>query len=160
MPQRVFFEGSSENSSDWRWPFWPLVPLYPYGNRRTLRTEIVKDTVWTFDQVQGIFYVVVPIRMTVVRLAAGGLLVYAPIAPTGECVRLLRELEVQHGAVQYIILPTVSGLEHKVFVGPFARQFRTAQVFVAPHQWSFPLNLPLSWLGLPLGRTQPLPEQP
>ncbi len=160
LPQRVFFEDSSENSSDWRWPFWPLVPLYPYGNRRTLRTEIVKDTVWTFDQVQGIFYVVVPIRMTVVRLAAGGLLVYAPIAPTRECVRLLRELEAQHGAVQYIILPTVSGLEHKVFVGPFARQFRTAQVFVAPHQWSFPLNLPLSWLGLPLGRTQPLPEQP
>ncbi len=155
-PPSVVFE----NPSDWRWPFWPLVPLYPYGNRRTLRTEIVKDTIWTFDQVQGIFYVVVPIRMTVVRLAGGGLLVYAPIAPTRECVRLLQELEAQHGQVKYIILPTVSGIEHKVFVGPFSRRFPTAQVFVAPHQWSFPLNLPLSWLGLPLGRTQPLPENP
>ncbi|NES87378.1 MAG: DUF4336 domain-containing protein, partial [Moorea sp. SIO2B7] len=60
--------------------------------------------------------------------------------------------------VKYIILPTASGLEHKVFVGPFARRFPQAQVFVAPHQWSFPLNLPLSWLGFPGGRTQILPE--
>lgn len=151
---------SSDQSTDWRWPFWPIVPLYPYGNRRTLRTEVVKDTLWTFDQIQGIFYVTVPIRMTVVRLAAGGLLVYAPIAPTRECLRRLQELEAQYGEVKYIILPTVSGIEHKVFVGPFARQFRAAQVFVAPHQWSFPLNLPLSWLGLPPGRTHPLPDDP
>jgi hypothetical protein len=45
-----------------------------------------------------------------------------------------------------------------VFVGPFARCFPKARVFVAPHQWSYPLNLPLSWLGLPWGRTQVLPE--
>ncbi|MEL6139337.1 MAG: DUF4336 domain-containing protein, partial [Cyanobacteria bacterium J06628_6] len=57
------------------WPFWPVVPLYPYGQRRTLRQEVVKDTIWTFDQMQGTLYVVVPVRMTVVRLAAGGLLV-------------------------------------------------------------------------------------
>lgn len=140
------------------WAFWPILPLYPYGNRRTLRREIVKDTIWTFDQVQGILYVVVPIRMTVVKLDAGGLLVYAPIAPTLECVRLVRELEAEHGEVKYIILPTVSGLEHKVFVGPFARQFRRAQVYVAPQQWSFPLSLPLSWLGFPMGRTHILPN--
>jgi len=48
-------------------------------------------------------------------------------------------------------------LEHKVFVGPFARHFADAQVFVAPNQWSFPLNLPLSWLGFPQRRTQILP---
>lgn len=134
------------------------MPLYPYGHRRTLRQEIVKDTIWTFDQLQGILYVVVPIRMTVVKLDAGGLLVYAPIAPTAECVRLVRELEAEHGAVKYIILPTVSGLEHKVFVGPFARQFPQAQVYVAPQQWSFPVSLPLSWLGFPLGRTHILPN--
>jgi hypothetical protein len=142
---------------DWSWKFWPLLPLYPYGQRRTLRTEVVKDTVWTFDQLQGILYVVVPIRMTVVKLAAGGLLVYAPIAPTRECMRLLQELVAAHGEVRYIILPTASGLEHKVFVGPFARQFPKAQVFIAPHQWSFPLNLPLAWLGFPPERTHPLP---
>ncbi|BAZ50458.1 hypothetical protein NIES4103_30740 [Nostoc sp. NIES-4103] len=143
---------------DFSWTFWFTLPLYPYGKRRTIRKEVVKNTIWTFDQLQGIFYVVVPIRMTVVKLEAGGLLVYAPVAPTTECIRLVNELVREHGDVKYIILPTVSGLEHKVFVGPFARFFPNAQVFVAPKQWSFPINLPLSWLGLPAKRTQVLPE--
>lgn len=142
---------------DLSWPFWPIVPLYPYGQRRTIRQEVVKDTIWTFEQLQGIFYVIVPIRMTVIKLAAGGLFVYAPVAPTAECIRLMRELESQHGEVKYIILPTISGIEHKVFVGPFARYFPHAIVYVAPNQWSFPLNLPLSWLGLPAKRTEILP---
>jgi Domain of unknown function (DUF4336) len=146
----------SSHPNDWSWPLWPLMPLYPYGQRRTLCQEVVKDTLWTFDQIQGVLYVVTPIRMTVIKLEAGGLFVYAPVAPTAECLRMMRALEDRHGAVKYIILPTVSGLEHKVFAGPFARRFANAQVFVAPHQWSFPLNLPLSWLGLPLGRTQRL----
>ncbi|WP_404786482.1 DUF4336 domain-containing protein [Altericista sp. CCNU0014] len=144
----------ASDPKDWTWRLWPVVPLYPYGRRRTLRKEVVKGTIWTFDQIQGILYVVTPIRMTVVKLVAGGLLVYAPIAPTPECLRLMQELVAAHGAVRYIILPTVSGIEHKVFVGPFARRFPQAQVFVAPSQWSFPLNLPLSWLGLPIGRTR------
>lgn len=145
-------------SRDFSWPWWPAAPLYPYGQRRTLRREVIKDTLWTFDQLQGILYVVVPIRMTVVKLEQGGLLVYAPVAPTPECIRLVRELVTQHGDVKYIILPTTSGIEHKVFVGPFARQFSQAHVFVAPRQWSFPFNLPLSWLGLPRNRTHILPE--
>ncbi|MGB7441636.1 MAG: DUF4336 domain-containing protein [Coleofasciculaceae cyanobacterium] len=148
---------AKSNPRDWSWPLWPIVPLYPYGKRRTLRQEVIKDTLWTFDQLQGIFYVVVPIRMTIVKLSEGGLLVYAPVAPTPECIRLVKELVEKHGEVKYIILPTISGIEHKVFVGPFARHFPQAQVFVAPNQWSFPLNLPLSWLGLPIGRTQALP---
>ena len=145
-------------SKDWSWPFWPAVPIHPYGQRRTLRREVLKDRIWTFDQIQGVFYAVVPIRMTVVRLDSGGLFVYAPVAPTPECVRLVKELVAKYGDVKYIILPTASGLEHKVFVGPFARHFPLAQVFVAPSQWSFPLNLPLSWLGFPKERTQVLPE--
>ncbi|MGM3308677.1 DUF4336 domain-containing protein [Anabaena sp. WFMT] len=146
------------NPQDYLWKFWPVVPLYPYGKRRTIRRMVIKDTIWTFDQMQGVFYVVVPIRMTVVKLENGGLLVYAPVAPTKECIRLVNELVAEHGDVKYIILPTISGIEHKVFVGPFARCFTNAQVFVAPEQWSFPLNLPLSWLGLPAKRTQILPE--
>jgi hypothetical protein len=151
-------KASEINSEDFSWPLWPVVPLYPYSRRRTIRKEVLQDTIWTFDQLQGIFYVVVPIRMTVVKLAQGGLLVYAPVAPTTECIRLMQELVAEHGDVKYIILPTTSGLEHKVFVGPFSRCFPKARVFVAPNQWSFPLNLPLSWLGLPFGRTQPLPK--
>jgi hypothetical protein len=148
----------SNDASDWAWHFWHTVPLYPYSQRRTLRTEVVKGTIWTFDQIQGIFYVVVPIRMTVVKLDTGGLLVYAPVAPTPECLRLVNELVAEHGEVKYVILPTISGVEHKVFVGPFARRFPHAQIFVAPNQWSFPLNLPLSWLGLPGKRTHVLPD--
>ncbi|WGV25382.1 DUF4336 domain-containing protein [Halotia branconii] len=149
---------SSTNSQDWLWPFWPALPLYPYSQRRTLCLEIVKDTIWTFEQLHGILYTIVPIRMTVIKLEAGGLFVYAPVAPTIECIRLVKELVAKHGDVKYIILPTSSGLEHKIFVGPFARCFSQAQVFIAPHQWSFPLTLPLSWLGFPQKRTQVLPE--
>jgi hypothetical protein len=148
----------SIHPKDLSWLFWPAVPLYPYGRRQTLRKEVVKDTVWTFDQIQGIVYVTVPIRMSVVKLEKGGLLIYAPVAPTPECIRLVKELVAKHGDVKYIILPTISGLEHKVFVGPFARRFPNAQVFIAPNQWSFPLNLPLSWLGFPSRRTQVLPK--
>jgi Domain of unknown function (DUF4336) len=151
-------EGANDRR-DWSWRFWFTVPLYPYSQRRTLRAEVVKDRIWTFDQLQGILYVAVPIRMTIVRLDEGGLLVYAPVAPTAECIRLVRELETQWGAVKYIVLPTISGLEHKVFVGPFARKFPLVQVYVAPQQWSFPVNLPLSWLGFPIGRTHVLPEE-
>jgi hypothetical protein len=146
------------NSPDWNWPFWPVVPLYPYGQRRTLRREIIPEWLWVFDQLQGILYVVVPIRMMVIRLQSGGLFIYAPVAPTPECIRWIRELEAIYGSVRYIILPTVSGIEHKVFLGPFARFFERAEVFVAPDQWSFPVNLPMSWLGFPRGRTQVLPR--
>ena len=142
---------------DYDWRFWISVPIYPYGKKRTIRQEVIKDTIWTFDQLQGIFYVVVPIRMTVVRLESGGLLVYAPVAPTPQCIRLVNELVEQHGEVKYIILPTISGLEHKNCVGPFARKFPQATVYVAPKQWSFPVDLPLSWLGFPPKRTQVLP---
>jgi hypothetical protein len=156
------YKGSSKSDRIAQaWRFWPVVPLYPYGQRLTLMQEVIKDQIWTFDQIQGIFYVVVPIRMTVVKLHPTGLLVYAPVAPTAECIALMRSLEARHGAVKYIIQSTTTGIEHKVFVGPFARQFSQAQVYVAPDSWSFPLNLPLRWLGLPAQRTQVLvPGQP
>jgi hypothetical protein len=143
---------------DRSWRYWFTLPIYPYDKRRTIRREVLADTIWTFEQVQGIFYVVVPIRMTVVRCCEGGLLVYAPVAPTLECLRLLNELVERYGDVKYIILPTISGLEHKVFVGPFARCFPQSQVWVTPDQWSFPIDLPLSWLGLPSDRTHILPD--
>ena len=147
-----------KDSQDYHWRFWANVPIYPYSKKRTIRQEVLKDTIWIFDQLQGIFYVVVPIRMTVVKLESGGLLVYAPVAPTPQCIRLVRELVERHGEVKYIILPTISGLEHKNCVGPFARKFPQAQVYVAPRQWSFPVNLPLSWLGFPAKRTHILPQ--
>ena len=97
-------EAPRQNRSlqEFSWPLWPVVPIYPYSQRRTLRTEVVPQSIWTFEQVQGILYVVVPIRMTVVKLEQGGLLVYAPVAPTPECLNLIRELIVEYGDVKYI----------------------------------------------------------
>ena len=49
--------------------------------------------------------------------------------------------------VEYIVLPTFA-YEHKIFMGPFSRKFPRAQVWVAPRQWSWPLNLPLEFFGI------------
>ncbi|XP_071913160.1 uncharacterized protein [Coffea arabica] len=82
--------------------------------------------------------------MTVIKLKSGGLWVHAPIAPTKECIELVKELGAP---VEYIVLPTFA-YEHKIFVGPFSRKFPRAQVWVAPRQWSWPLNLPLEFFGI------------
>ena len=145
------------NFADQRWPWWPLLPLYPYGHRRTLVRELIPEQLWSFEQLQGVFYVAVPIRMTVVRVR-GGLMLYAPVPPTAEVRRALLDLEQRFGPVRSIVLPTASGLEHKLPVPAMARAFPEAEVWVTPGQWSFPLQLPLSWLGFPARRTRVLAE--
>ncbi len=137
------------------WPWWPLLPIFPYGRRRTLLRTLVPGEVWSLEQLQGVFSVAVPIRMTVLRLPEG-LLLYAPVAPTGECLALLRGLEADHGPVCTIVHPSSSGLEHKLPVPAMARAFPAARVWVTPGQWSFPVSLPLAWLGFPGGRTRVL----
>ncbi|KAL3624038.1 hypothetical protein CASFOL_032854 [Castilleja foliolosa] len=121
-------------------------PLGPFLNRQTLRYEAVKDRIWLFEQEQALGFsnVSTNIRMTVIKLKSGGLWVHAPIAPTKECIQLVKELGAP---VEYIILPTFA-YEHKIFVGPFSRKFPKAQVWVAPRQWSWPLNLPLEFFGI------------
>ena len=134
------------------------MPLYPYGRRRTLVRELIPDQVWSFEQLQGLLYVAVPIRMTVLRLA-GGLLLYGALPPTRELRRALEQLEQRYGPVLSIVLPTSSGLEHKLPLPALARAFPAAQVWISPRQWSFPLRLPLGWLGFPRARTRVLLEQ-
>ena len=145
-------------NADQRWPWWPLLPLYPYGRRPTLVRELIPEQLWSFEQLQGVFYVAVPIRMTVARVR-GGLMLYAPVAPTGQVRRALLDLEQRYGPVQSIVLPTASGLEHKLPVPAMARAYPEATVWVTPGQWSFPLNLPASWLGFPRRRTRVLGDQ-
>ena len=111
---------------------------------------------WCFEQLIGIYYVHVPIRMTVLRLEAGGLFVYAPVAPTRECLSLLQPLIDAHGPVKYIVLPSVA-VEHKVNAGPFARAFPSAEFYAVDQQYSFPVPLPSLFLGLPPW-TRPLPR--
>jgi hypothetical protein len=101
---------------------------------------------WSFEQPQSLGFsnVTTNVRMTVVKLAGGGLWVHAPVAPTDECVRLVKELGAP---VEHIVLPTFA-YEHKIFVGPFSRRFPAARVWVAPRQWSWPLNLPPQAFGI------------
>jgi len=137
------------------WPLWLALPVFPYSRRKTIRRE-VGPGVWAFDQLIGIYYVHVPIRMTVIKMEAGGLLVYAPVAPTKECLALLQPLIEQFGPVKTIVLPSVA-VEHKVNAGPFARAFPDAAFYAVDQQYSFPVPLPSAFLGLPRW-TQPLPR--
>lgn len=141
-----------------RWNLWPALPLAPFGRRITIRQEYIPGELWGLEQKIGLLYVHVPIRMTVLRLQDGGLLIYGAVAPTEECMRLLRELEAEHGPVKHLILGTVAA-EHKVFAGQLAWKLPGAQVWVAPGQFSVPLNLPLSFLGFPTDRVRVLPRE-
>nr|CAD1828264.1 unnamed protein product [Ananas comosus var. bracteatus] len=75
--------------------------------------KAVRDCIWLFEQEQALGFssVSTNIRMTVIKLKSGGLWVHAPIAPTKECIQLLKELDAP---VEYIILPTFA-YEHKIF---------------------------------------------
>ncbi len=136
-----------------KWPWWPLLPLYPYGVKRTFFKEVVPNQIWSFEQLQGLYYVAVPVRLTVVR-SPQGLVLINPLPPTIELVQALKLLERKYGSVCTIILPTASGLEHKISMPAMARVFPKAQLWLCPGQWSFPFQLPLSWLGLPFHRTK------
>ena len=147
--------GPGVNPADQRWRFWPLLPLYPYGRRATHVEELIPGQVWSFEQLQGVYYVAVPIRLTVVKVP-GGLMLVNPLPPTAELKAQLMALEAAHGPVCTIVLPTASGLEHKLPLGPLARAYPQAEVWVCPGQWSFPVQLPLPWLGVPAARTKVL----
>ena len=147
--------GAGVNPADQRWGFWPLLPLYPYGRRRTLFSELIPGQLWSLEQLQGVYYVAVPVRLTVAKVPCGLMLVN-PLPPTGEVRQAIAGLEQQHGPVRTIVLPTASGLEHKLPLGPLARAFPGAEIWVCPGQWSFPVQLPLAWLGVPARRTKVL----
>ncbi|KAL3157286.1 hypothetical protein ABBQ38_001518 [Trebouxia sp. C0009 RCD-2024] len=127
-------------------------PLGPFLQRRTIRKQVDKGRLWLFEQEQtlGGSNVTTVIRMTVLKLNSGNLWVHAPVAPTRECVRLVKELGLP---VEFIVLPTFA-YEHKIFLGPFARAFPDAKVWIAPRQWSWPLPLPVQFFGIfPTGGT-------
>jgi len=68
-------------------------------------------------------------------------------------LQLLKELDAP---VEHIVLPTFA-YEHKIFVGPFSRKFPRARIWVAPRQWSWPINLPLEFFGI--FRAKPLEDE-
>jgi hypothetical protein len=138
---------AATTDKDTFWPLWPALPVFPYSQRKTLRRQ-AGPGMWTFDQLIGIYYVQVPIRMTVIAMRSGGLFVYAPVAATRQCLDLLQPLIDEYGPVRYIVLPSVA-VEHKVLAGPFARTFPEADFYVTDRQYSFPVPLPDRTLGFP-----------
>ena len=134
----------------WRW--WPLLPLYPYGRKRTIFRELVPNHIWSFEQLQGIYYVAVPVRLLVVRVK-NELMIINPLPPTIELLRDIDVLQKKIGPVKTIVLPSASGLEHKIGLPALARAFPNAKIWVCPGQFSFPFQLPLDWLGIPSDRT-------
>ncbi len=135
-----------------KWSWWPLLPLYPYGRKRTIFRELVPNQIWSFEQLQGIYYVAVPVRLLVVRVK-NELMIINPLPPTDELLRGIDVLVKKIGPVKTIVLPTASGLEHKIGLPALARAFPNAKIWVCPGQFSFPFQLPFDWLGIPSDRT-------
>ena len=137
-----------------------LLPLSPesVGRRKTICKEVVKDQIWTLDQVQGIINVNVPVRCVVVKLKDGGLMVNNPVAPTKETVDFVRDIENRHGKVKYITLSSL-GIEHKGTAGAFSSFFPSSSVYYQNGHYSFPLNLPTQ-LFFPWGKiVKEIPER-
>ena len=142
----------SNLASEQKWSWWPLLPLYPYGVKRTIFRELVPNQIWSFEQLQGIYYVAVPVRLLVVRVR-NELMIINPLPPTNELLTNINVLEKKIGPVKTIVLPTASGLEHKIGLPSLARAFPEAKLWVCPGQFSFPFQLPFDWLGIPSNRT-------
>ncbi len=142
----------SNLASEQKWSWWPLLPLYPYGRKRTIFRELVPNQIWSFEQLQGIYYVAVPVRLLVVRVK-NELMIINPLPPTEELLRDIDGLVKKIGPVKTIVLPTASGLEHKIALPALARAFPDSKIWVCPGQWSFPFQLPFEWLGIPSKRT-------
>ncbi len=68
-----------------KWNWWPLFPLYPYGKKKTILRELIPDQIWSLEQIQGLYYVAVPIRMTVIKVD-NGLMLINPLPPTKELI--------------------------------------------------------------------------
>ncbi len=147
-----------EETLNKKWYWWPLFPLYPYGNKKTILRELIPDQIWSLEQIQGLYYVAVPIRMTVIKVE-DGLMLINPLPPTKELVNELEKLIAIHGIVKTIVLPSASGLEHKIGLPALTRIFKDAEIWLCPGQWSFPINLPLDFLGIPSKRTKILFEE-
>tara|TARA_Y100001968_G_scaffold331773_1_gene387606 strand:+ start:4826 stop:5995 length:1170 start_codon:yes stop_codon:yes gene_type:complete len=143
------------NTRKWNW--WPLFPLYPYGSKKTICRELIENQIWSLEQIQGLYYVAVPIRMTIIKVNKG-LMIINPLPPTKELINELKKLINTYGPVTNIVLPTASGLEHKIGLPAIVRIFSEADIWLCPGQWSFPINLPLDFLGIPSSRTRILFE--
>ena len=158
--QNMFWSKASKAAHPERWyPYWWALPLAPYGSKTTTMLEAVPDQVWCFDQLQGLLDVLVNVRMTVIALEGGGLWVHNPVAPTAELMSMLAPIVDKHGPVKHIVCGSAA-IEHKIYSGPFSKKFPSADVWLPPKNWSFPVDVPLETYVpyYPRGSPQTLPE--
>ena len=130
----------------------PQGPFFHGDRRRTVLRELVPGQMWAFEQVQGVIYVHVPVRMTLVRTDAAGLVAYGAVAPTGEMLALLErvERELARCRLAHVILPSTA-IEHKLFALAVADKRADCTLWSAPDQFAFPLDLPARAIGFPGG---------
>jgi len=91
--------------------------------------------------------------MTILKLKSG-LFIYNPVAATPEVVDWIKDLcEKEQTTVKSIVVGSVAA-EHKVYASVMAQKFPKADVWLTQGQYSFPANLPQSFLGFPPSRTK------
>jgi len=93
----------------------------------------------------------VNIRSVAALLPSGDLWVHAPLFPTEEYLDQLLSL---NRTIAHVVLPTYA-LEHKIPMSSFLRllgdrQAARPKLWAVGDTWSFPVNLPLKWLGIPV----------
>ena len=80
------------------------------------------EDVWVAEQPQGFYGIEVGTRMTVVRLADGGLWLHSPVTPTPE----LRAAVDAIGPVRWLVAPN---RWHHLYVGPWREAYAGAQIW-------------------------------
>lgn len=121
-----------------------------------------QEGVHIFDQAYGIpglgVGANIPIRMSVLRLKDGGYLVYNPCNPTKECMKQLSDAGIKD--IRYIVCGTIA-IEHKYYAPQWAARFPSAEVWISPRTFSWPVDFGarVPFVGFPPGvKLQKIPK--
>jgi hypothetical protein len=95
------------------------------------------EGVWVADQPLRVFGVELGARMTVVRLASGGLLLHSPIRPSADLLDEVRAL----GNVEALVAPNRF---HHLFAATWLESSPLAKLFVAPGLETKRADLPIT----------------
>ena len=109
--------------------FFPTITP-PFTNRATYRYDLGRNA-WAWEQLLTFANVTATIRTNVILLKSGGLWVHSPQWPTGEFMKLLKE--IGH-PVEHVVLPC-NALEHKAPVKAFCQRHPEASVWISPGQY-------------------------
>ena len=116
-----------------------FAPFYGDDERATMLKTIVPNRVWCLEQNLAVGPLETPLRCVVIRLEDDSLWVHAPLAPTEEFFRLI-ERDGIGGTVKHVVVPTYA-LEHKVFARDACDRWPDADLWIAPGQFAFPVEV-------------------